>query len=328
MDHTHQHIHFRPRRLGHANLWVGNLDASSGFYNKVLGLEEVRREPEISASFLSNGNTHHDLGLLQAKVKPHIHKAKNGGDIEVRARDVEVGLNHLGWEMNNEAELVAAWERATARPDIKITRTVDHQISHSVYVLDPDGNHHEFYADSIKDWRSIFNPERDDLVTRPWDPAATTPSTEQNWPDNPDIRRVDGSLFHPRNITHAGIVTKNFAAMKRFFTEVAGLDIVAGAETEDQVVLRGGSSTFDLALIAPKAGREPGLRYIAFLVPDLANLAEAEARSGSAATSVKVLGESSKGRSIVIQDPDGLNVVLYSSEDAFDLAASAKIVDR
>ena len=71
MSAATQAVRFRPRRLGHANLWVGDLEATSGFYNRVLGLEEVRREPEITASFLSNGNTHHDLGLLQAKVTAH-----------------------------------------------------------------------------------------------------------------------------------------------------------------------------------------------------------------------------------------------------------------
>jgi catechol 2,3-dioxygenase len=328
MSAATQAVRFRPRRLGHANLWVGDLEATSGFYNRVLGLEEVRREPEITASFLSNGNTHHDLGLLQAKVTAHQHKAKDGKIIEVKGRDCTIGLNHLGWEMDNEAQLVSAWERAKKRGDVVITRTVDHQISHSVYVSDPDGNQHEFYADATKDWRSIFNPERDDLVTRPWDPAAGPPSTERNWPVNPDIRQVAGSVFHPRNITHAGLVAANFEAMQRFFVEVAGLDVVEGTASAEQVVLRGESSHFDLALIAARNGRKPGLRYIAFLVPETADLKAAQARAAQAGVKVSPLRETSGGISILVRDPDGLDVVLYSSEDAFDLTAAARIADQ
>ncbi len=39
-------VRFAPRRLGHANLFVGELERSMRFYAEVCGLEEVRREPE------------------------------------------------------------------------------------------------------------------------------------------------------------------------------------------------------------------------------------------------------------------------------------------
>jgi catechol-2,3-dioxygenase len=54
---------FRPRRLGHANLFVSDYERASQFYQSVVGFEEVYRQPDNRASFLSNGNTYHDLGL-------------------------------------------------------------------------------------------------------------------------------------------------------------------------------------------------------------------------------------------------------------------------
>ncbi|PYN49060.1 MAG: hypothetical protein DMD95_02100 [Candidatus Rokuibacteriota bacterium] len=54
---TEHVVRFHPRRLGHANLFVSDLDRSMRFYNAVCGLEEVRREPAIRIGFLSNGNT-------------------------------------------------------------------------------------------------------------------------------------------------------------------------------------------------------------------------------------------------------------------------------
>ena len=61
---TEPAVRFHPRRLGHANLFVSDLDRSMRFYSAVCGLEEVRREPAIRIGFLSNGNTHHDVGLV------------------------------------------------------------------------------------------------------------------------------------------------------------------------------------------------------------------------------------------------------------------------
>ena len=58
---------FKPRRLGHVNLFVGDLEESTLFYTEIAGIELVRREPGIDAVFVSNGNTHHDIALMQCK---------------------------------------------------------------------------------------------------------------------------------------------------------------------------------------------------------------------------------------------------------------------
>ena len=60
-------VDFKPRRLGHVNLYVGDLNSSTDFYTNVAGIELVRREPGIDAVFVSNGNTHHDVALMQCK---------------------------------------------------------------------------------------------------------------------------------------------------------------------------------------------------------------------------------------------------------------------
>ena len=59
-------VRFAPRRLAHANIFVGNLERSMSFYNKVCGIEEGRRETGIRAGFLSNGNTHHDIAAMES----------------------------------------------------------------------------------------------------------------------------------------------------------------------------------------------------------------------------------------------------------------------
>ena len=140
-----QNVRFSPRRLGHGNLFVGELERSAQFYNKVCGLQEVYREPPIHAAFLSSGTSHHDIALMQISENERVGRQ---GHIQVpRGRGEIAGLNHLAWEMENEALLVDAYDRAKTA-GVHINRTADHQVSHSVYLFDPDGNLHEFYADA------------------------------------------------------------------------------------------------------------------------------------------------------------------------------------
>ena len=45
----------KPRRLGHVNLFVSDLERAMAFYEDVAGFHEIFREPDIQAGFLSNG---------------------------------------------------------------------------------------------------------------------------------------------------------------------------------------------------------------------------------------------------------------------------------
>ena len=57
-------VDFHPRRLGHVNLYVSQLERSIEFYRDTCGIELVRIEAAIRGGFHSNGNTHHDVGLI------------------------------------------------------------------------------------------------------------------------------------------------------------------------------------------------------------------------------------------------------------------------
>src|SRR5690242_19116707 len=165
--------YFAPRRLGHANLFISDIGRSMDFYKTVVGLEEVYFRPPVMAGFLSNGNTHHDVGLVDFHGPAGWRK--------------ECGLNHLGIELETEVDLLDGYRRALA-DEFKFQRTADHDIAHSVYCLDPDGNQIEIYADVTKNWRT----QRTGIVMAPtikWAPGVTPPLSEPQYVANPEIRR-------------------------------------------------------------------------------------------------------------------------------------------
>src|SRR5690349_14306317 len=108
---------FRPRRLGHANLFVSDYVEAQNFYHSVAGIQEVYRQPDNRASFISNGNTYHDFGLTDVR-SPYA------------AKDQRPGLYHIAFELENEVDLVNGYNRAVAN-GVKFSHTRDHDVAHS-----------------------------------------------------------------------------------------------------------------------------------------------------------------------------------------------------
>ena len=48
---------FEPRRLGHVNLWVDELQRGEDFYSQICGLKVEFTEPDLVATFLGTGHT-------------------------------------------------------------------------------------------------------------------------------------------------------------------------------------------------------------------------------------------------------------------------------
>jgi catechol 2,3-dioxygenase len=299
-------VSFGPRRLGHANLFVSALERSMAFYNKVAGLEEVRREPGIAAGFLTNGNTHHDVGMIQVTTEA---RTGVGGHMQIpRGRGKEPGLNHLGWEMENEAELVAAYRRAL-EAGVRIHRRANHQISHSIYVFDPDGNLNEFYADALKDWRSIFNPSRDDLVTSEWEvDTIAEPDREPKYDTNPDLRKVPDAVLHPLRIASAVRVARNYPRMVDFYHEVGGLTPRRIQGRPEASVLAGKLGRPDLVIFPKADGLEAGLHHVTFELALESDIASASDRLRSAGVAIELEIDNEDKRSLFLRDPDGLRL--------------------
>jgi catechol-2,3-dioxygenase len=144
------------RKLGHIVLKVRDAQKSKEFYTRVLGLQVAHEDAAHGAVFLSYGVQHHDLALFQLAT----------GETPLPSQP---GLHHTAWQVDSFAELQAA-HRELGELGIDVKSVVEHNVSRSLYVEDPDGNRVEIYCDMVEDGFAAMRtlgPRRDaiDIAT-------------------------------------------------------------------------------------------------------------------------------------------------------------------
>ena len=293
--------YFKPRRLGHANLFVSDYQQAAEFYKSVVGFEEVYRQPDNQAAFLSNGNTYHDLGLTDIRSK-------------YATKDQKPGLWHLAFELETEKELVDDYNRAKAA-GVNFEFVMDHDVARSIYKYDPDGNMVEIYADVEADWR----PMRQGIIIKEkpkWVPGVTSePLTEKNYPVDPELVKVDAAVFHPKKITHVALVTKNYEQMFDYYVDIVGLQVLAGDRNGASAVLRGIASSGDVTLYRQTPGLAPGLHHVGFEVWDDSDLRRSIASLSGKGVKVEREVDHPARHSVMIKDPDGLRLQFFVNRD-------------
>ena len=135
------------RELGHLVLYVRDVRRSASFYRDVLGWRQVIPEPEsdpVGVAAFSSGRTHHELLLIEV-----------GGDAAPIPSGRRVGLYHFGLNVGeSDDDLRAALDQVRGA-GATVVGASDHTVTHSVYILDPDGNEIELYVDVPGvDWRA------------------------------------------------------------------------------------------------------------------------------------------------------------------------------
>lgn len=293
--------YFEPRRLGHANLFVSDYARSAKFYQSVVGFEEVYSQPDNQASFLSNGNTYHDLALTDIRSK-------------YAAKDQKPGIWHLAFELETEADMVAGYNRAKA-DEVPFSFVMDHDVARSLYQNDPDGNMVEIYADVEKDWRAM----RQGVIIKEkpkWIPGVTSvPLEEKCYPENPELLTVKDALFHPKKVTHVALVTRDFEAMFDYYVDIVGLIPHYGVRSGQSAVLKGTASNGDVTLYRAGADAAPGLHHVGFEVWDEADLNKSIAALPAAGIQVEREVSNPARHSVVIKDPDGLRLQFFVNRD-------------
>ncbi len=127
------------KELGHVVLYVTHIEPLADFYRDTLGFHQIERGNGMA--LFSSGRNHHELLLIEIGGEPRAY------------RSVEPGLYHIGFKIGDStAELKAAYEELKAQ-DVTIVGLADHTVTHSLYILDPDGNEIELYVDVSDEWK-------------------------------------------------------------------------------------------------------------------------------------------------------------------------------
>jgi catechol-2,3-dioxygenase len=133
------------KELGHLVLYVRDVRRSAAFYGDVLGWEPAFPATlGTPAAAFTSGRTHHELLLIEV-----------GEDASPQPRGRHLGLYHFGLKVGDtDDELRAAVARLN-EAGVTIVGASDHTVTHSVYILDPDGNEIELYIDVPGvDWKT------------------------------------------------------------------------------------------------------------------------------------------------------------------------------
>jgi catechol 2,3-dioxygenase len=124
------------KELGHLVLYVRNLERSAAFYRDVLGWNPLPAIPGMPAAAFSGGRTHHELLLIEV--------GESAAPIPGGRR---VGMYHFGLKVGDTDDELRAMVATLQEHDVTIVGASDHTVTHSLYILDPDGNEVELYID-------------------------------------------------------------------------------------------------------------------------------------------------------------------------------------
>jgi catechol-2,3-dioxygenase len=133
------------RELGHLVLYVRDVQRSAAFYGDVLGWEPAFPATiGMPAAAFTSGRTHHELLLIEV-----------GEDASPLPRGRHLGLYHFGLKVGDTDEDLREVVARLNEAGVTIVGASDHTVTHSIYILDPDGNEIELYIDVPGvDWKA------------------------------------------------------------------------------------------------------------------------------------------------------------------------------
>ena len=140
---------YKPRELGHINIYVRNAERSRQWYEDLLGLHTYGVRAGRAAFMTADMNNSHEIALVEV------------GEDAPGQQKGQVGLNHMAWYMESLDDLKELYYRIKER-DIAIESVSDHGHAVGIYIRDPDGNGIEVsYEMPREEWGHEEGPVHD-----------------------------------------------------------------------------------------------------------------------------------------------------------------------
>ena len=129
----------KPRiRRTHLALFVADPFATAPWYEDVLGMQVTARGEKWV--FLSFGQKHHDIALIQAEP-----------DAQGQLGRGVINLQHYGLEIEGSMEDLQRLYGMLLRKNVPVVKTTDHKVGYGLYFTDPDGHRFEFFLETVHD---------------------------------------------------------------------------------------------------------------------------------------------------------------------------------
>ena len=260
-------------------LAVSDLDASTRFYSRVLGLPVIERDDTRSALGTDPALPALELLALEDALAP---------------RPGSTGLFHVAWLHPSRADL-AETVRRVAAAGWRFTGASDHGVSEALYLDDPDGLGIELYADRPReDWARPAGGGVE-MVTLPLDLE--------------DLLAASDGVPAPEIAPGTGIghVHLKVADVDRAAAFYEGLGFEEQARMPSAAFVSAGGYHHHLGLNswqsaggAADGDRAPGLRLVDFALADTVALDEL----ARAAETIDAAPRRENG-SLLLSDPDG-----------------------
>ena len=133
------------KELGHLVLYVRDVERSAAFYGDVLGWKAAFPSTlGIPAAAFTSGRTHHQLLLIEV-----------GEEAAPLPKGRHLGLYHFGLKVGDSDDELREVVARLHESHVTVVGASDHTVTHSIYILDPDGNEIELYIDVPGvDWKA------------------------------------------------------------------------------------------------------------------------------------------------------------------------------
>ena len=201
MTETSQFALTRPAYVGQAHLVVNDLARVSDYYQKVIGLSVIEKQP--SGEILGvNGQP-----LLTLSTSSNAERAPRNA----------AGLFHTAFLLPSRKDL-AHWLAHIAHNNIQLDGASDHLVSEAIYLSDPEGNGIEVYRDrSPLEWtyQQDGTVEMNTLRLNLQELYNSAPKTP--WEGAPDGTAIG----------HIHLQVGNIPQADEFYQDVLGLKIMA-----------------------------------------------------------------------------------------------------
>ena len=136
---TSENSDVKPRiRRTHLALFVKDPFASAPWYQDILDMKVTATGAKWV--FLSFGQKHHDIALIQAEPSASGHSERS-----------TINMQHYGLEIDGTMEDFRRLYGMLLRKNVPVVKTTDHKVGYGLYFTDPDGHRFEFFFETVHD---------------------------------------------------------------------------------------------------------------------------------------------------------------------------------